>query len=72
VTCGIHRLCAEDAPTRCPWCEIGVQLAEVARLRDALEEIRRYPTLAPGWQDIAREALRTTSARPVAGGKDER
>ena len=32
MTCGVHRLCAEEAPERCPWCEINVLRAEVERV----------------------------------------
>ena len=36
-------------------------VAEVRRLREALEQIERYPTIAPLWRDIARAALEGSS-----------
>ena len=48
--------------------EVTVLLAELMseneRMREALGEISRYPTLAPAWQEIAKAAL---SAREGEG-----
>jgi hypothetical protein len=40
---------------------------EIEVMREALEQIARYPTLAAGWQSIAKAALVSTSATTMKG-----